>query len=226
MRLSLFLLSAQIALFAVAAVQMPLMKDYGYMNSMPLFQWMRLAPARASWWVWASIAILSILALNTLACAGLSLLSRVQSRAWLKALPPQVIHLGFLLMLAAHLASSAGALHMQHTLREGSAIRLFNGNYMRLARVEIELGAKGYPTDWSAHLEYYSPTGTLIKKDISAPNRPSFIEDLGVYIKKPEYGGALMEVHREPGTPWALAGGVLFTLGTIALVLQKIEREQ
>jgi hypothetical protein len=226
LRLSLWLLAAQVLLFLAGALQMPLMKEYASMNSMPLFQWMRQAPAAASWWLWASVALISLLALNTVLCGAQSLMTKGAGRGWPHVLPPQVIHLGFLFMMAGHLASSTGAMHLTRPMAEGSAIRLPGGNVMLLRKVEMDMSPRGYPLDWSASLEYYTPEGALIKRDVSAPNRPSFLGGLGVYVKQAAYGGALMEVHREPGTPWALGGGALFTLGTMALIGLKVRRER
>jgi hypothetical protein len=226
LRLSLWLLAAQLLLFLAGALQMPLMEAYKSMNSMPLFRWMLKAPAAASWWLWASMAVMALLALNTIVCGAESLLKKGAGRSWLQVLPPQAIHLGFLLMMAGHLVSSAGAMHLTGSMREGSAFKLPDGNIMLLRKVDMDISPKGYPLDWSASLEYYSPEGNLIKRDVSAPNRPSFLGGLGVYVKQAAYGGALMEVHREPGTPWALSGGALFTLGTIALIGLKVQRER
>jgi len=226
LRLSLWLLLAQVVLFLSGALQMPLMDAYGTMNSMPLFRWMVQAPALASWWLWASVAVIALLTLNTIVCGTDSLLRKGSGRSWFQVLPPQVIHMGFLFMMAGHMVSSAGAMHITMPMREGSAIRLPGGNVMLLRKVEMELSPKGYPLDWSASLEYYSSEGALIKRGVSAPNSPSFLGDMGVYIKQAARGGALMEVHREPGTPWALAGGAMFTIGTIALIGLKMRRER
>lgn len=226
LKLSLWLMLAQLVLFLAGALQMPVMQEYKSMNSIALLDWMWQAPALASWWLWASIAVMAALALNTLACGVESILGRSAGRSWLSVLAPQVVHLGFLFMMAGHLVSSAGAMHTQLPMREGSAVSLPDGNIMLLRKVDMDIGPKGYPLDWSAALEYYTPEGSLIKKGISAPNRPLFLDGLGVYIKQAAYGGALLEVHREPGTPWALGGGALFTLGTLALMGLKVQRER
>ena len=70
-------------------------------------------------------------------------------RPWLPVLAPQVIHLGFLLMMFGHLLSSLGAVHNTHSMAEGSAVKLPGGDIMRLAKVELTISPKGYPTDWS-----------------------------------------------------------------------------
>jgi hypothetical protein len=40
------------------------------------------------------------------------------------------------------------------------------------------------------------------------------------------YATALIEVSREPGAPYALAGGLLFLTGMFSLLLLKIRREE
>jgi len=229
LRLSLWLLAAQLMLFLAGAIQMPLSEYYRSMNTMPLFEWMRIAPPVTSWWLWASVAVMVLLALNTLFCGVESIFRKGAGKQWFQVLPPQAIHAGFLLMLAGHLASSAGAMHEQYPMREGSAVMIPGGYYMRLGEVELDLAPMGYPLDWRARLEYYSSAGDLMERGVAAPNRPSFpasLGGLGVYVKQAAYGGALMEVHREPGTLWALGGGALFTLGTIALTGLKMRREK
>ena len=226
LRLSLWLLMAQLFLFGAGAIQMPLMKTYATMNSVPLMPWMLHAPARASWWLWASVLIIAALALNTLAC-GLASLLRRGGRLWSSVLPPQLIHLGFLMMMAGHMVSSLGAVHAQHPMAEGSAVALPAGaGFMRLGRVEMKMSPEGYPTDWTAYMEIFGPGGNSLGRATAGPNRPHFTGGLGIYIKQAAYGGALMEVHREPGTPWALGGGALFTLGTLMLIRLKMQRER
>ena len=227
LRLSLWLLSAQLALFLAGAIAMPRLEAFKSINSMPLMRWMREeAPISASWWLWASVALLCMLAMNTLICSAASIARRKQGRPWLSVLAPQVIHLGFLLMMFGHLVSSVGAVHNTHSMAQGSALRLPDGNIMRLAKVDLTISPMGYPTDWAARIEYYSPEGKMLGRGVAAPNKPSFRDGTGVYIKQAGKGGALMEVHREPGTPWALGGGALFMLGTLALIGLKMRREK
>lgn len=226
LRLSLWLIAAELGLLLAGAVQMPAMSQYSALNSMALFEWMRQAPLRASWWLWASVAVMSLMTLNTLICSAESIIRKRQGRQWLLTLSPQLIHIGFLLMLAGHLVSAAGAVHLEGIMAEGSTIKLPSGQYLRLGKVSLAISPQGYPLDWWADLEYYSPRGDLVKRGRAAPNSPSFSEGMGIYIKQAAYGKARMEVHREPGAPWALLGGALFTLGTIALAALKIQRER
>jgi cytochrome c biogenesis protein ResB len=68
-----------------------------------------------------------------------------------------------------------------------------------------------------------------LSKDTLRPNSPSFIEGMGLYIKTVRFEPfpvALIQVSRDPGAPWALAGGGLFLIGMISLLLLKIRREE
>lgn len=226
-RASLWLLGAQVALFLAGAVQMPLMPEYAGMNDMPLFQWLHESPPRATWWLWASVGAMGLLVINTLACSLQSIFARRGGRALALVLSPQIIHLGFLFMLLAHLVSSAGAQKLTFALREGQAAQLMPGMIVALQRVDIRLSPEGYPSDYQARLAYLGPDGQPVAEGVSAPNRPSYLprgHGGGVYIKDVRPGAALFEYHRDPGAPYALGGGALFTLGTVALVGLKIRR--
>jgi len=53
------------------------------------------------------------------------------------------------------------------------------------------------------------------------PNRPFFYRGFGIYLKEVGFVPepvALVEIHREPGAGWALAGALLFTAGNIVLL--------
>jgi hypothetical protein len=53
-------------------------------------------------------------------------------------------------------------------------------------------------------------------------------DGIGVYIKTVKmspFPVAMIEVSREPGAPWALAGSVLFLAGMVSLLAFKITRE-
>jgi cytochrome c biogenesis protein ResB len=182
----------------------------------------------ATWWLWASIAVLALMAVNTVFCSLDSIVRKRQNRHWLLVISPQIIHVGFMLMLAAHLLSSIGATKGAVIVREGAIINLTETSVLRIKSLKLKTSPQGYPTDWRANIEYIA--GNLgAKPDYLAPNRPSFYQGFGIYLKEIRpfpVMTAIIEINREPGAPWALAGGILFTIGTIALVVQKIRREK
>lgn len=226
-RTALWLLVAGLALLAAGALEMPAMDEYRGMNSAPLFRWLSESPLKATWWLWGLIGVLALLALNTLFCSAESLIRKKQGRHWALHVSPQVMHAGFLLILFAHLLSSAGAERWVALAGEGSSFSLPNDTVLRVEKINLKTGPSGRPLDWSADVAYFTPRLERLAGGSVAPNRPSFFRGLGLYIKDVRAGGMLyIEVSKEPGAPWALAGGALFTAGTMALVLLKIRKER
>jgi len=45
-------------------------------------------------------------------------------------------------------------------------------------------------------------------------------------VKVAPFPVAMIEVSREPGAPWALAGGILFIAGMVTLLFLKIRQEE
>lgn len=226
LRLSIWLLGIQVALFLAGALMMPTMKEYGTINSIALFEWMRTTPLAATWWMWASVAVVALLGINTLACSIEAVARRSGGRSALMVLSPQIIHAGFLLLMVAHLASAAGAASGRVAMAEGESVDLWGRELLVLDKVEMTLAPSGMPVDYGARLSYRSQSGELLASAYTAPNRPSLRGGLGVYIKDIRPGMALIEVHREPGRWWALAGGSLFLLGTLMLMAHKVARER
>ncbi|MFC1770135.1 cytochrome c biogenesis protein ResB [Nitrospirota bacterium] len=226
LRATAWLMGVQLLLLVAGAVQMPAMKAYENLNNMPLMAWVRQAPPSASWWLICSAMVLGLLSVNTLACSVESLIRKRGGRHWLLIISPQIIHIGFLFMLLGHLLSAMGGFQGKAGVRKGSSITVPTGHVMTVQDVRLTLGKMGYPTDFSADVAFFDQDGTEVARDTLAPNQPAFFEGFGYYIKDVKPGAALIEVHRDPGTPWALGGGGLFTLGTIALLGLKIRREK
>lgn len=226
LRTGVLLLLAMLVLLVFGAVQMPAMHEYGDMNSLPLFEWLVKSPFRATWWLWGTIGLLSLLTANTLLCSVESLIKKRKGRQWLFIISPQVIHIGFLFILFAHLMSSSGGQRWNAVAGEGMRLSLPNQTVLQVKRIDLSISRSGFPVDWRADIAYYGRKGRKLMDDFLAPNRPSFHRGLGVYIKEARPGAVLLEVSREPGAPWALAGGVLFTLGTVALSALKVRRER
>lgn len=188
----------------------------GGINDMPLFSWLMGAPVGSSWWLWAVIALLAMLALNTALCSIDSL--RMKRRGFLALVAPQATHLGFLLIVAAHLFSAYGGFKQSMQVGEGSVIGFPDGELVRVERLDAAIGPMGMPTAFSAALRY-GPGGE--REENIKPNAPLFHKGYGIYLKNVEIypaRGALVEIHREPGAGWALAGALLFTLGNVMLL--------
>jgi hypothetical protein len=227
LRLSILLLLALLCLLFYGSFIMPKKDEFQNLNSIPLFQWLMENPLSLTWWIWAAIGILSFLTINTLLCSVDSIIKRSGSKHWLLIISPQVIHIGFLFILLAHLLSSYGASRGMTFVYKGSIIQLPNDLVVMFDEINIDVDSSGHITDWSAEIKYFKK-GRQIKSDVILPNNPSFQDGIGIYIKtvqlKP-FPVAMIEVSREPGAFWALVGSVLFLTGMITLLMFKIKRE-
>jgi cytochrome c biogenesis protein ResB len=204
---------------------MPVREEFGAMNSMPLFDWMRGQPLALTWWLAGTILLLSALTANTLLCSLESVLKKREGKNWLLIISPQVIHVGFLFILLAHLVSSFSGMKGFALVPEGTAVILPDEIVMRMNAVRTSISPEGYITDMEAEVEFIEG-GMRIKSDSIRPNRPSFYKGIGVYLKNAGREGALIEVSEEPGAVWALIGGVLFMLGTVTLIMLRMRQER
>lgn len=227
LRTAIWLMLALILMLLFGSVIMPSMPEFSSINSVPLFQWLGDNPPAVTWWLYGSIALLSIFTANTLVCSIESLVKKQQFGKWLLIISPQVIHIGFLFILLAHLLSSSGSYRGTTVAYEGAVIALPDGLFMRVKEIRIDMSPAGYVSDWEVNVEYLSGDKVL-KGDFLKPNSPSFNNGLGIYLKdiRPfPFKTAMLEVSREPGALWALIGGILFMCGTATLLVLKIKRE-
>lgn len=164
---------------------------------------------------------------NTILCSIESIIKKKQRKSWLLAISPQIIHIGFLFFLLAHLLSSAGSYRGTVVAHEGSAFALTSDLVVNVKEIKIDISPAGYISDWEVGVEYLSGDSKL-KGDFLKPNSPSFYGGTGIYLKDIQaypYKAVLLEVSREPGAVWALIGGILFMAGTIILLILKIKQE-
>jgi len=205
------------------AVSMPLSEEYGSMNGSPLFSWLLEKPISLTWWLWLGIVLLLFTVINTLVCTALAILRKGEGKDWVLRLSPQIIHMGFCFIMLAHLLSSYAGLHGYVFMREGDTVRLDSQSRIILSQIDYRLNS-GYITEMSAHIDLIK--GGDRKRYIISPNNPAFHKGFGIYIQRVSFRGgpaALIEISRDPGALWALGGGVLFLLGTIALTLRKLQ---
>lgn len=227
LRTAVWLLLALLFMLLYGSLAMPAKHEFSSINDMPLFDWLRNNNAGITWWLYGSIVLLSLLTANTILCSIESLIKKQRYKKWLLIISPQIIHIGFLFMLLAHLLSSAGSFKGTAVAYEGSSLILPNNLTLEVKNIMIDIDQSGYVTDWTANIEYLSG-GEKIKEDFLRPNSPSFYKGLGIYLKNiQEYPvkAVLLEVSREPGAAWALIGGILFMLGAIMLLIFKIKKE-
>ncbi|MBI1919925.1 MAG: cytochrome c biogenesis protein ResB [Geobacter sp.] len=188
-------------------------------NEMALLQWLRVTSFGTSWWLWVTVALLAILALNTVLCSIESLRAKWQRDNFLVRIAPQVMHLGFLLIVLAHLFSAAGSEKGAVQVMEGHAIEFPDGSRVQFNNFQGSIGQMGMMTDFSADVSI-SAHG-IEKTHTISPNHPAFHNGYGVYLKDlglERVKAALVEIHREPGAGAALAGALLFTIGNVVLL--------
>ena len=196
LRTPAWLLGGLLMLSTAGAVQMPAMKAYESMNSTHLFEWVLDQRTGVTWWIWGSIVLLTLLALNTLACSAESLLKKRAGRHWLLVISPQIIHIGFMFMLLAHLMSASSGFNGSVWVREGSVINLPSGSTMQVERIDLILSPRGFPLDWSTNIKFISPDQPAPIAGVMAPNKPSFHKGYGHYLKQVRPGAALIEERR------------------------------
>lgn len=189
-------------------------------NAVPLLIWLREVPLGVSWWLWLTIVLLVLLVLNTILCSSETLWSRWGRAGWMPLLAPQLIHVGFLLIVLAHLQSAYGSYLQQLEVVEGTVAQLPNGRQFAIAGLAIAMSPMGMPTGFSSELvtDLRNPT----ERFVISPNHPWFSGGYGVYIKQAEgypYKRALLEIHGEPGAGMALCGAIVFTVGNVILLI-------
>lgn len=188
-------------------------------NAMPLFAWLMEVQAAVSWWLWLVIALLALLVINTIFCSTDTLCQKLRRAGLLPTIAPQMIHAGFLLIIAAHLISSLWGFKQTLQLAPGMQATLPDGRPFMLGRVDEMMSPQGMPVGASGEL-YIDPYRPEERVTIS-PNNPWLSGGYGVYIKHAATQPqplALLEIHREPGAGMALAGSLLFSVGTVLLL--------
>jgi hypothetical protein len=218
---------ALLCLLLYGSFVMPVSEEFQTLQTLPLFQWMTENSPGITWWLWTAITVISLLTANTLLCSIESILKKKSARHWMLVISPQVVHIGFLFILLAHLLSGYGSFRETAVIYENQGLRLPNGNDVLFRKINVDMDQTGYIKDWNSDVEYFRENRSL-GTDRIGPNSPSFKYGLGIYIKNVQlqpYPVAMVEVSREPGAVWALIGGILFMAGMTTLLLFKIKKE-
>lgn len=196
-------------------------------NGMPLLTWLRSVPFTFSWWLWLTLALLTLLALNTVLCSSETLWSRSGRSGWSALLAPQLIHAGFLLIVLAHLVSATGSSLQALEVGEMMLASLPDGSTFGVAAISVTTSPRGMPLAFSSELA--PDINKPAERVVISPNHPWFFHGYGVYIKQAEafpVKRALLEIHHEPGAGMALAGSLLFTTGNVLLVVIRSKRRE
>lgn len=193
--------------------------ESGSINDLPLFLWLRGAPLSSSWWLWAALMLLAVLAINAFLCTIESLRFKAGRGNLIVTLAPQFMHVGFLLIMVAHLLSASGGYKQVLQVEEGSVIGFPDGGNVRVGPITATAGPMGMMTGYGVDFRYDAGGKELVQR--VGPNHPLFHKGVGFYVK--DVGmvpnpAALVEIHREPGAGAALAGALFFTVGNVFLL--------
>jgi len=228
LRTALWFLGFLLLFLFAGALIMPGRPEFELLHSIPFFEWIQKQHVGITWWLWGVICVLSILAINTLFCSIESIIRKHSVTQWLLLISPQIIHIGFLFMLLAHLLSGAGSSQGLASAVEGTMLTFSDKTVMKVREINIDMDKLGYISDWKVDVEYIS-AGKVFKKDTIRPNSPSLLTGFNVNVKdlRPYPQKAiLIQVNKEPGALWALIGGILFMVGTITLLMLRIRMEK
>ncbi|GAB4302872.1 MAG: cytochrome c biogenesis protein ResB [Desulfuromonadia bacterium] len=215
--LSIALIAGVLFLLAVGSFTI---SEQSGLNDGNLSRWLQHAPLPLSWWLWGGILLLALLVVNTVVCSIDDVSGRLRRVSGVRLLAPHLVHAGFLLVILAHLLSSLGGEKEGGEVYQGMTVRLPDASLIRFDRIEVTTGPFGMATDYSAsitHTRAGEETRAIIR-----PNHPYFAGRYGIYLKHAQGGSppvAIVEMHVEPGSHAALAGAILFTTGTILLLI-------
>jgi hypothetical protein len=191
-----------------------------------LFEWLLregVAAPLASWWIFAMVAVAGLLSANTIVCAAVRLARAARHRSLSgRTLCAHLAHLGFLLVLAAHVVGSCWGFRSDgHPAFGGQSFTVPQrpGWSFAVGRVSVELAPEGYPKALEANLSVRAGE-RVIATDVVRVNQPVSAEGVAVYLK---------DVHRslrgwtlgtpqgqillaEIGRPVAVPGGTLMVM--------------
>ncbi|HJV34293.1 cytochrome c biogenesis protein ResB [Geomonas sp.] len=215
LNLGLWLLTGVMVALALGSFS-PGSSEQAGLDSVPLFVWLRQAPLFLSWWLWVAVGLIAFLCLNAVVCSIEALRKKGRSIA------PHLMHLGFLLIVVAHLFSAYGSFKDMLEVTEGSILGFRDSEQLRVERISGEIGPMGMMTSYRAVLRIGQGPSVTIQ-----PNHPLFHNGYGIYLKEAALSPApiaLLEIHREPGALPALIGALAFTLGNLMLLAQRRKR--
>lgn len=216
-----------VCLFFIGSYMMPVHRQtFSPMNEDLLFEWVvnvAINDAWHTWWFFAAVSGLVLLTLNTLVCSLQAIRGRWSRADFLLRISPQVIHIGFLLILLAHLLSSGWGYKLSGIMPEGAFARLPEGRGLSLNEIRVQSDTAGYMKDWAAAVSVYE-NNSLVKSGVLGPNQPLFYKGTGIYLKSLNFErgpAAFLMAVKDPGAPWAFAGGILFMIGSVTLLVLK-----
>jgi cytochrome c biogenesis protein ResB len=227
LKTAVWFLLVLIVMFFVGSYLMPAHRAvFGTMNDLLLFDWMQQVAIQRpweTWWFFASLALLLLLTINTIACSLQAVKGRWTQSDFSLRIAPQIIHIGFLFILLAHLLGASMGYRLSGMVPQGAFVRLPEGRTLHLQDLQVMPDRTGFPTGWRAGVEIYE-NGEKVAAGTLGPNSPLFHRGVGIYLKSFDFEQgpvAFLMVNKDPGALWALIGAVLFTAGSTLLLALK-----
>jgi cytochrome c biogenesis protein ResB len=216
-----------VCLFFIGSSLMPMHQDiFSHMNDSLLFHWARDVAAKylwQTWWFFAALLGLALLAINTIVCSLQTIRAKWIRKNFLPRISPQVTHIGFLFIMTGHLISACWGYKLSGMMHEDSFVKLPEDRGLYLQKIFTQTDTTGFIQDWAAMVSLYE-NGNFVKSGTLGPNKPLFYNGTAIYLKSLSFDAgpvALLLVAKDPGAVWVLAGGVLFMLGSIVLLVLK-----
>ena len=227
LKTTVWTLLALVVLFFIGSYMMPAHREvFVRMNDDILFRWARntaMGELWSTWWFFAATAGLVLLTINTIVCSFQAIKGRWSRDDFLQRLATQVIHVGFLCILLAHLLGAGWGYKLSGVMPEGAYAPLPEDKALQLHQVRVQTNVRGFMIDWSADVSLYE-NNQLVKSGTLGPNVPLFYKGTGIYLKSLNFDrgpAAVLLIAKDPGAVWALVGGILFMLGSVTLLAMK-----
>jgi hypothetical protein len=227
LKTTVWTLLALICLFFVGAYMMPAHREvFEPMNEDILFRWTTVTASGNlwyTWWFFAALAALMLLTFNTLVCSIQSVRGRWSRADFLLRISPQIVHLGFLFILLAHVLGAGWGYKLSGIVPEGAYAQLPEDKALYMKEIRVETDTNGYMTNWAAEASLFE-NNVRVMVGTLGPNKPLFYNGIGIYVKSLNFEkgpAAFLVIARDPGTIWAFAGGLLFILGSVMLLVLK-----
>ncbi len=227
LKTSVWTLFGLVIIFFIGSYMMPVHRDvFSSMNDALLFEWVKSVAFLnlwQTWWFFAALAGLILLTINTLFCSFQAIRGKWSRSDLLLRISPQIIHIGFLFILLAHLLGAGWGYKLSGIMPEGGFARLPEDRALSLQKITVETDPAGYMRKWSANVSLYENNEVVIRGTLG-PNKPLFYKGVGIYLKSLDFErgpAALLMINKDPGAIWALIGSILFMLGSISLLFLK-----
>lgn len=197
-------------------------------DEIPLFQWLAASGAPGkTWWIYALIVALGLLAVNTLFCTAEGVLKRLGSNRLLLQLSPQIMHIGVLFIMLGHLLTASVGFKADLNIARGEKQQVTDKISLTVEEISVRTDPNGYYTDWEARIVWLED-GQRRHEGTLRPVHPLYVGQFGLYVNavtlEPQ-PAVLVRVCRDPGARWAFLGGLIFSFGGLALIYGRAGRD-